>query len=143
MEILKSPDEKVVVSILAIAESFIAVLIALTFIHFKYFKSAVLYEILLELNLLAERLEADSVVETAKFSGFFGVALVAVPVVFFVISSQGYISLPTFLLAAFGTYATLLAISTQICRVLLIATICKELFQKINFQLKVCDIMMS
>lgn len=139
MELLKSPDEKVVISILAIAESFIAVLIALTFIHFKYFKSAVLDEILLKLNLLAERLEADSVVEKAKFSGFFGVALVTVPLVFFVISSQAYVSLSTILLAAIGTYATLLAISSLICRVLLIATICKELFQKINFQLEVCD----
>jgi hypothetical protein len=133
---LDSLDSGVVVSILAIAESIIAVCIALTFIHFKYFKSVVLDQILLELNLITEYLGGDSVVEAAAFSGIVGGASAVAPIVI-VTFFQAYVNVDTIIISAIGIYATLLTIFAQICKVILVAKICRELFKRINSQLKV------
>ena len=125
-----------VFSILAIAESIIAVCIALSFIHFKYFKSAVLERILVELNLITKYLGGDSVVKAATFSGLVGCASSVAPIVF-VIFLQGFLHVETLIDSAIGIYATLLMIFTQICKVILVAKICLELYKRINSQIKV------
>jgi hypothetical protein len=136
---LNSPDSSVVFSILAIAESIIAVCIALSFIHFKYFKSAVLDRILLELNLINKYLGGDSVVKAAKFSGLVGGAFAVAPIVF-VIFLQAYLHVETVLMSAIGIFATILVIFTQIFKVILVAKICQELYKRLNSQLKVNEI---
>jgi hypothetical protein len=136
---LDSPNLSVVFSILAIAESIIAVCISLSFIHFKYFKSAVLDRILLELNLITKYLGGDSVVTTATFSGLVGGAS-AVALIVLVIFLQAYVRVESILNSAIGIYATLLAIFTQICKVILVAKVCRELYKRINSQLKVNEI---
>jgi hypothetical protein len=148
--LLDSAGLGVVVSILGIAESIIAVCIALTFIHFKYFKSAVLDRVLLELNVITKNLGGDSVVKAAKFAGLVGGASSVAPMVaaFF---CQAYISIGTILIYAIGMYATLLAIFTLICKVIIVAKICRELYKRINSQLQVlkslefsmCDLVMN
>ena len=124
------------VSILVIAESIIAVCIALSFIHFKYFKSAVFDRILLELNVITKNLGGDSVVKAAKFAGLVGGASAVAPIVI-VIFCQAYVHIETIIISAIGIYATLLAIFAQICKVILVAKTCRELFKRINLQLKV------
>jgi hypothetical protein len=134
--LLDSQSTGVVVSILSIAQSVLAVCIALSFIHFKYFKSAVLEEILLELNLITKNLGGDDVVKAATFSGIFVGATALAPIVIGILC-QAYVHIETILMDAFGSYVTLLAIFTQICKVILVAKICSELYKIMNSKLKV------
>jgi mannose/fructose/N-acetylgalactosamine-specific phosphotransferase system component IID len=133
---LDSLSSGVVVSILSMAQSVNAVCIALSFIHFKYSKSATFEQILLELNLITDNLGGDSVIKAAKISSLIGGASALSPIVIGILC-QAYVHIETILMDAFGMYATLLMIFTQICKVILVANICSELYQIINSKLKV------
>jgi hypothetical protein len=133
---LDSLSSGVVVSILSIAQSVIAVCIALSFIHFKYSKSVTFKQILLELNLITETMGEDYVIKAATISSLIGGASALAPIVIAILC-QAYVHIETILMDAFGMYATLLMIFTQICKVVLVAKICSELYKIINSKLKV------
>jgi hypothetical protein len=126
---------------MSMAQSVIAVCIALSFIHFKYYKSVVFEQMLLELNLITENLGGDSVVKAATFSGLIGGALALAPIVIAILC-QAYVHIETILMDVFGMHVTLLAIFTKICIVIQVAKICSELYQIINCKLKVSGILL-
>ena len=126
----------VVVTIMSMAQSVIAVCIALSFIHFKYSKSATFEQILQELNQMTDILGGDSVIKAATFSGLIGGASALAPILIGILC-QAYVHIETILMDTFGMYATLLAIFIQICKVILVAKMCSELYKIINSKLKV------
>lgn len=134
---MDEPGLGIVLSVLSIVESIIAVCIALSFIHFKYFKSAAMEKIMLELNLITENFaDGDAVVKAARFSGLVGGASSVAPIIV-VLVSQAYVNPETIMMHTIGIYATLIAIFTQISKVILVAKICSELYKRINQKIKV------